>query len=470
MGWILLPRRWAMACAALCLAANIGVHWAFANEPVMAACFAVLNQIEAFAAAWAARRVLGPSLQVISGARLAVLALAAVALPCAIASGVGAAAFSLLLHRDLVGVWRDWFFSDVTGLGVALPALLFSLRGRESKNFEAGPWETAALVVGVGLATVAVFVQSVLPLPFVVFVSLTLVAFRAGPRSVAWAGALVMLVAMIGAIAADGPGMIVDRELSYRIHVAQLYTLVGLYASLAVSLSVNRRVRLQRLLQHREKLTRDARRRAVEASRAKTQFLATMSHEIRTPMNSIIGFTRLLLETPDLSDDVRHKLAMIDSAGASLMTVVDDVLDFSRVEAGQIELDPAPVTMRDIADQALGMVRPNAERKRLALTLSYEGPVDQPLLADAMRVRQVLLNLLNNAVKFTDHGGVELAVAVEPGDHVDTVRFQIRDTASASRSTGVTACSCASRRSMRLSPASTAVPAWVSPSARAWSS
>jgi signal transduction histidine kinase/CheY-like chemotaxis protein len=426
--WMVLERRWAAACAGACLAANIGIYVAVGDHPAPAATFAVLNQLESLAAAWAARRVLGPSLQVNNAGRLARMTGAAVIVPCLVTSGVAAAACAAFFGRDLISVWRDWFFSDLTGLGVALPALLLSLRGRESKHFPAGPWETGLLTALAAAATALVFSQDAIPVPFLVFISLTVIAFRVGPRGVAWAGALVALVAVAGAFSVHGPITIVARALSFRIHVVQLYTLAALYSSLAVALALSRRERLQSMLVKREQLTRTARRRAVEANRAKSQFLATMSHEIRTPMNSIVGFTRLLLDTPGLPDHVMRKLALIDSAGASLMTVVDDILDFSKVEAGQVELELAPVSIRQIVEEILEMVRPPAEAKGLALSFDLQGPVDEPLLADAMRVRQVLLNLLNNAVKFTARGSVRISAVVEPGDHVDTVRFSISDT------------------------------------------
>jgi CheY-like chemotaxis protein len=146
------------------------------------------------------------------------------------------------------------------------------------------------------------------------------------------------------------------------------------------------------------------------------------------PVTPIIGFTKLLMDRADLPADARRQLSLIDSAGASLMTVVDDILDFSKVEAGEIELLPAPVSMRRVAEAALAIVTPGAERKGLELKLKLTGPVDQPLMADEMRLRQVLLNLLNNAVKFTAEGRVELAVRVTPGDHVENVEFTITDT------------------------------------------
>jgi signal transduction histidine kinase len=133
--------------------------------------------------------------------------------------------------------------------------------------------------------------------------------------------------------------------------------------SLATGLALAQQERLRRLLVRREQLTRAARARALAANEAKTEFLATMSHEIRTPLNSMLGFSQLLVARQDLPPDARRQLSLIDSAGTALLTVVNDILDFSRVEAGQVELLFQPTSAAAVLHDAVGIIRPEAENK-----------------------------------------------------------------------------------------------------------
>ena len=430
LGFLRLSRPWSAVLAGVCLTLNIACNMIAGDAAGPAVAYSLLNLGEAAATAWVIHRLLGPSLKFRSGWPLVALIAGALVAPTLLSAGLATLASRLVFGAAPGSIFIDWFLGDLSGLGVVMPALLLTLNGRRSAGARCGPVETSALMALVAGATALVFVQHSFPVPFVVFIALLIMAFRAGPRDVAVAGVMVALISVVGTLAGDGPLATVDRDMSYRIHVAQIYTLAAVYSAMAVATVASRRQRLQRLLERREQVTRAARRRAVEASEAKTRFLASMSHEIRTPMNSIIGFTRLLLDTPGLPPEVLRRLALIDSAGASLMMVVDDILDFSKVEAGQIELDLAPVSPRSLAEDALAMVAPSAAQKGLDLSMTVEGPVDQALMADGMRLRQVLLNLLNNAVKFTAAGRVILAVRVEPGDHVDTLRVSVTDTGS----------------------------------------
>ena len=178
--------------------------------------------------------------------------------------------------------------------------------------------------------------------------------------------------------------------------------------------------------------TRDAEAARLEAERAsaaKTQFLATMSHEIRTPLNGVLGFTDLLLDEPGLHPTLRLHGERIQAAGSALLTVVNDILDFSKVEAGQIELSNKPFRLDRLIDEATAIVRTAAEQKGLFLRVE-NAPRPMQLIGDAARLRQVLLNLLNNAVKFTRDGGVTLQVdiAAEGHDQRNRLRIAVRDT------------------------------------------
>ena len=268
-----------------------------------------------------------------------------------------------------------------------------------------------------------------LPVPFMLFPVALLTAFRLGPRGAAQTSLIVACVAIPLTVHGLWNSQIqTDWSQAHQNRLVQVFVGVLFVTSLAAGLALAQQERLRRLLMRREQLTRAARARALAANEAKTEFLATMSHEIRTPLNSMLGFSQLLVERRDLAPDVRRQLTLIDSAGTALLTVVNDILDFSRVEAGQVELLFQPTSAAAVLHDAVGIIRPEAENKGLALEVDVVDPVGGLHDLDGLRLRQVLLNLLNNAVKFTEAGRIRACLTIEPGELEDRLKFEIVDT------------------------------------------
>jgi signal transduction histidine kinase/CheY-like chemotaxis protein len=317
--------------------------------------------------------------------------------------------------------WADWVMPNVIGVILALPTTLIVMDRRHKPMFDASAWQLAVLTLLVALTAVAIFSWDP-ALQALLFAPAILAVFRGGPRAAA--------VVVIASLAASIPAVLhrtgVDRDVALGpLRHALLFHVMLFAVCLIAAMILERQKRLQALMARGRDAACAAEARARAANKAKSEFLATISHEIRTPLNSILGFADLVADDPGLSPDSRRRLDLIGRSGRSLVEIINDLLDFSKLEAGRMELDPQPLAPALVLRDAMAIAAPAAQSKRLALRVEVSGGDEGSLFSlDETRLRQVLLNLLSNAIKFTRDGAVTARLDLSG----ERLRFEVSDT------------------------------------------
>ena len=401
-------RSFAPVFVAGCFAANVVANLLLADTLAMALGLGLANMTEVIAAVWMLDR-LGHSRPDFMDNRQT-LTFVGVAIVASALSG-GIASFVLDFGEGaatMLDLWFTWMRADALGLLLLVPALTIMLDAiAQKRRLPRERWAEAAAIVVLGTAiSIWTFWQTRYPFLFLDAPIVLIYAIRLGPVGNAFALVNLAVVASVFTMLGSGPINLVQGGLADKLMVLQVF----LASSFAIGLPV------AALIRQIERQT-DARAR----------FLANMSHDIRTPMNGVMGFTELLMMS-DLGPHQRRYAERIQASGETMMQLLNDILDLSKIQSGKLELVEGRLEIRKEIAACLAMFEATAANKNLSLAMDVDPSLPAAMQSDPLRVRQVLLNLIGNALKFTPKGSVTVLARHLRTGASDRLVIEVRDT------------------------------------------
>jgi signal transduction histidine kinase/DNA-binding response OmpR family regulator len=399
---LLSHRHWGTLLAAAALGNWTG-NLLLGDDTVQASWLVAANLAEIAIAATIMRKLHGDDRRVLSRRWLMHYGGAAI-LACAVSATIASLALGGVFGQQ----WLTYFPAHLIGAVTLVPvlvALASELPGNSALRRLAG----LPLVVALTAVTSIAIFQFSAPLLFLVFPVLVLAAFRAGVPGAAAALFVFTVVATASTVRGVGPVTLVGGGEREQILFLQGVILVATLTTLPIALALADRKTA--FVRQAELATE-----ATGASLAKSRFLANMSHEIRTPLNGVLGFAELL-QTGKLDAEQAHQAAMIHSSAEALLRLLNDILDLSKIEAGQMHCLAEPVNLLGQLNDCAALIGPVAEAKGLKVEFEPTPGLPEWVEGDNLRLRQIMLNLLGNAVKFTEHGRVRIG-AVRQGERV----------------------------------------------------
>jgi signal transduction histidine kinase/ActR/RegA family two-component response regulator len=411
-GLLVLPRRLSLWFSLACLAFNLAQNAMGQIDVSHSLLYAALNQGLSFTVAGLVRTFCGAAVDFSRVRRLFMFA-AIVTLAGMVEAGIGQTATMFIEHNHnfFLHAWLQWAGEDSLGLLIATPAILLPLKSaRALYASDANVAERWLLLALAGALSLMAFTQGHSFAFVLIYPLLMLTAFRAGPQ---WVFASVFTAAFISISCTGhnlGPiALLAGKEPYVAQFMIQLFVVSIFISAVPATSALGERNRDAARLKRIHAVARAAQAAAEAANHAKSQFLANMSHEIRTPLNGVLGMAQAM-EQDALTPMQRDRLDVIRKSGDMLLAILNDILDLSKIEAGKLELESAPFDLEELARGAHAAFTAIANKKGLSFDLTISPDAAGTYLGDSTRVRQILYNLVSNALKFTESGEVRVTL------------------------------------------------------------